>query len=134
MGRRLAREWVFKILFAIDVGENTPQDAIEMVITRPVSEEQKNFVYNHVSGIIKNIDTIDEIITKYSLDWNLERLPGTDKNILRIAIFEMIFCDEIPVSVSINEAVEIAKKYSDDDSYKFINGVLGSIAKETPSN
>ena len=99
-----------KILFAIDVGENTPQDAIEMVITRPVSEEQKNFVYNHVSGIIKNIDTIDEIITKYSLDWNLERLPGTDKNILRIAIFEMIFCDEIPVSVSINEAVEIAKK------------------------
>jgi len=130
LSRKIAREWAFKILFAIDMGGNTMEEATEIVINRPINEEQKKFVFNEVQGVINNMDMIDEIISKYSSDWNLERIAGTDRNILRLAIYEMLFCDDIPVSVSINEAVEIAKKYCEQQSYKFINGLLGSVAKE----
>ena len=109
MSRKNAREWTFKMLFAIDLGGNTIEEAADIVLARPMREEQKGFVLAQINGILKNQDMIDEIISKYSTDWDLERLAATDRNILRIAIYEMMFCEDIPISVSINEAVEIAK-------------------------
>lgn len=130
MSRKNAREWTFKMLFAIDLGGNTIEEAADIVLARPMREEQKKFILAEINGILKNRDMIDEIIGKYSTDWDLERLAVTDRNILRIAIYEMMFCEDIPVSVSINEAVEIAKKYCEQQAYKFINGLLGSVARE----
>jgi len=117
------------MLCAIDTGENTIEEAAEIVMNKPLSEEDTKFLYDEVRGVLKNKKTIDNIIEKYTEGWNINRLPSTDRNILRLAVYEILFCKEIPVSVSINEAVEISKKYCEEQSYKFINGVLGSVVK-----
>lgn len=129
MSRKLAREWAFKILYAIDTGQNTIEEAAEIVISKPLNEDDEKFLYDEVRGTQKYLEEVDKTIEKYSEGWKIERLPSTDRNILRLAVYEMLYCKEIPISVSINEAVELSKKYCDEQSYKFINGVLGSIAK-----
>nr|WP_213974012.1 transcription antitermination factor NusB [Tepidanaerobacter acetatoxydans] len=133
MSRKIAREQAFKILFAIDVGNNTVEEASEIVIEFLKDENQKSFILNEVRGVLKNLSNIDIIINKYSDDWSIDRMAATDRNILRLAVYELIYSQDIPISVSINEAVEIAKKYGDEHSYKFINGLLGSIAENHAS-
>ncbi|GAQ26125.1 MULTISPECIES: transcription antitermination factor NusB [Tepidanaerobacter] len=133
MSRKTAREQAFKILFAIDVGENTIEEAMEIAIPSLNDQGQKKFVLDEVNGVLNNLESIDEIINKYSGDWKVNRMASSDRNILRIAIYEILYRDDIPASVSINEAVEIAKKYSDEKSYKFINGLLGSVVREYES-
>ncbi|WP_422443894.1 transcription antitermination factor NusB [Thermoanaerobacterium sp. DL9XJH110] len=130
MSRKIARENAFKILFAVDLGDNTIEEAAEIAVTRPVDQVQREFMFEEVKGVLANIKMIDSIIESYSVDWKVERIPAVDRNILRLAIYEMLFCEDIPVSVSINEAVEMAKKYGEQQSYKFINGILGTVAKE----
>ncbi|MCF6096689.1 transcription antitermination factor NusB [Thermovorax subterraneus] len=130
MSRKLARELCFKILFAIDAGGNTIDEAFKIAVDKPLNEDAKVFMLNEVNGVLERKEQIDDIIDDYSIDWRLERLNVADRNILRIAIYEMFFCDDIPLSVSINEAVEIAKKYGDKKSPKFINGILGAIARD----
>lgn len=133
MSRKIARERAFKMLFAIDIGENTIEEASEIVINFLKDENQKLFILSEVRGVLDNLSKIDELINKYSDDWTVNRMASTDRNILRLAVYEILNCQDIPVSVSINEAVEIAKKYGDEQSYKFINGLLGSIAKDHSS-
>ncbi|KXG78160.1 hypothetical protein AN618_05520 [Fervidicola ferrireducens] len=130
MSRKLARELCFKILFAIDAGGNTIDEAFKIAVDKPLNEDAKVFILNEVNGVLERKEQIDDIIDDYSIDWRLERLNVADRNILRIAIYEMFFCDDIPLSVSINEAVEIAKKYGDAKSPKFVNGVLGAVARD----
>jgi N utilization substance protein B len=130
LSRKIARENAFKILFAVDLGDNTIEEAAEIAVTRPVDQVQREFMFEEVKGVLANIKMIDSIIESYSVDWKVERIPAVDRNILRLAIYEMLFCEDIPVSVSINEAVEMAKKYGEQQSYKFINGILGTVAKE----
>lgn len=130
MSRRTAREKAFKMLFAIDIGDNTIEEASEIVMYLMKNESHKLFILSVVKGVLENLSKIDELINKYSDDWSVNRMASTDRNILRLAIYEILYCQDIPVSVSINEAVEIAKKYGDEQSYKFINGLLGAIAKD----
>lgn len=80
-----------------------------------------------MEGTIENLEKIDSIIDEYSIDWKLDRLANVDKNILRFSIFEIIFREDIPYEVTINEAVEITKKYSSKESGKFVNGILGKV-------
>lgn len=84
-----------------------------------------------VNGIVEHIDAIDERIASTAENWALERMPIVDRNIIRIATYEIVYCDEIPTGVAINEAVEMAKAFGTDESPKFVNGVLGRIASET---
>ncbi|NLZ54589.1 MAG: transcription antitermination factor NusB [Thermoanaerobacteraceae bacterium] len=130
MSRKIARELAFKILFAIDVGDNTIEEAAEIVIGSLNDEDQKIFIFREVNGVLNNLPNLDKVINKFSEDWTVSRMASTDRNILRLAVYEILYCQDIPVSVSINEAIEIAKKYGDEKSYKFINGLLGSIAKD----
>ncbi|HHW02664.1 MAG TPA: transcription antitermination factor NusB [Thermoanaerobacterales bacterium] len=130
MSRRKARELAFKMLFAIHEGKNTIEEAAEIVLSSSINEQQKDFIFKEVRGTLEHLEVIDKTIQKYLSAWDLERLAGTDRNILRLAIYEMLFCEDIPVSVSINEAVDMAKKYCDEQSYKYINGLLGAVAKE----
>lgn len=130
MSRTIARDRAFKILFAIDIGENTFEEAANLAITSLIDENQREFIQKEVKGVLANIKKINAIINEHSLDWTVGRMAGTDRNILRLAVYEMLFDEDIPISVSINEAVELSKKYCDEQSYKFINGLLGSIAKE----
>ncbi|MDD4569917.1 MAG: transcription antitermination factor NusB [Tepidanaerobacteraceae bacterium] len=130
MSRKIARERAFKMLFAIDIGENTMEEAAEIVISNSNDQSQKSFILEEVKGSLDSILEIDELINKHSNEWTVERMAATDRNILRLSVYEILYRKDIPISVSINEAVEIAKKYCDERSYKFINGLLGAIAKD----
>ena len=124
-----AREKIMVILYQIDfyVKEGMSYD-IDEVIKENLEIDNK-FVRDVVYGVIKNIENIDKIITKYLDNWDLDRLGKTDKAILRLGTYEMLYYDT-PKVVVINEAVELAKKYSDDSVRKIINATLDKIIKE----
>jgi len=88
------------------------------------------FVANIIEGVVNNLNKIDEYIIKYATEWPLDQITTVDRNILRIGIFELIYNDDIPSRVAINEAIEIAKTFGGESSGKFVNGVLGAIYKD----
>ncbi len=98
----------------------------------PSSEEAtlRLFAEGLVRGVLKERDSLDETIRKYAKNWDLRRMAAVDRNILRLAIYEMLYRDDIPPVVSINEAVDIAKKFSTQDSGKFVNGILDKVKAE----
>ncbi len=121
---------MLKALYQYDIGknENLEECLKEMLaLHRIKNEETKNYAFRLLENIKNNFDKINETIKKYSLNWRLERMAVLDRNILRIAIAEMLFMPDIPEKVSINEAVEISKKYSTEDSYSFVNGILHRV-------
>ena len=129
--RRGGRELAFRLLFQCDVG-NMPLEEV-LPIGRDSSEATPDvwrFAEKLARGAWEERADADAVISKYSAGWTLERMPNADRNLLRLAIYEILHCEEIPQSVSINEAVELAKEYSTLDSAKFINGILGSFARE----
>ena len=83
-----------------------------------------------IGGVLGNMEEINQLISRYAENWRLERMSVIDRNILRLAVFELHYQDDVPTSVAINEAVEIAKRFSSDDSGSFINGILDAMAKE----
>lgn len=140
MKRRKAREYVLQFLYACEMNENTKkmcdydllQEEIENFWERNNEQDHhiKTFANQLIEGTIEHIETIDKTIQKYAEKWNLERIIPIDKNILRFSIYEILYRNDIPYQVTINEAVEIAKKYSTKESAAFINGILDRIAKE----
>lgn len=133
--RRVSREMALKILFQVDLVHCNIDEAssytfqIEEVMKYNDPDSIISFTLELVKGVLSQIKEIDPLIKKHASHWSLERMANIDRNILRIAIFEIIFIDNIPKSVSINEAVELAKKYSTESSFGFVNGVLGKIEK-----
>ena len=124
--RHELREAVFKILFQI---ENTELDYKELLELEQEEIANSSYVNNTLTEIIDKLEEIDNIISNNLKDWKLERLSKMDRQILRISAYEILHSD-IPYKVSINEAVELSKKYSEkDESYKFINGVLKGIVE-----
>lgn len=128
MNRRQSREQAFVFLFESTFGF---QNAEEIIEHAGVAREEKlsDFAKNLFKGTLKNQETIDEHIEKNLDGWQKDRLSRTTLSILRLSTYEMIFDKETPASVSINEAVELAKKYSTKKEASYINGVLGSISK-----
>jgi len=129
--RRSGRELAFRLLFQCDVGD-VPLDEV-LAAARELSEatdEVWEFAVELVRGAWQEHAELDAIISRYATGWSLERMANADRNLLRLALYEILYRDDIPQSVSINEAVELAKRYSTADSAKFINGILGSFARE----
>ncbi len=93
------------------------------------SDEVLNYARHLVAGVQKHHAAIDELIARYADRWAIERMPMIDRNVIRIALFELLWADDVPVPVAINEAVELAKAFSTDDSGRFVNGLLGRIAE-----
>ena len=93
------------------------------------SEEAVAYARHLVAGVQEHHADIDELITTYADRWTIERMPVVDRNVVRIALFELLWTDDVPVPVAINEAVELAKAFSTDDSGRFVNGLLGRIAE-----
>lgn len=91
------------------------------------------FASELVKGVAEHAAELDELISGHAKDWTIERMPVIDRNLLRMALFEMLYLDEVPAPVAINEAVELAKIYSTEDSSRFVNGLLGSISAELAS-
>jgi len=129
-GRRLSRELALKVLFPIDLVNANMEESLKYIFeNNKFPEEVKEFSLIIVNGVISNLIEIDKAIKDYTDNWSLERINNIDRNILRIAIYEILYMKDIPKSVSINEAVELAKKYGTNSSYSFVNGVLGRINK-----
>ncbi|WP_404453346.1 transcription antitermination factor NusB [Oceanobacillus kapialis] len=126
MNRHAAREKAFQILFQLDINDNEPKQAIAEFLE---SEENDTFLTLLVEGVASHKTDLDQLISENLENWSLQRIASVEKTIMRIAAFEMKYLEDIPVNVSINEAVELANTYGDDKSGKFINGVLSKLNK-----
>jgi transcription antitermination protein NusB len=130
--RHLGRTIAMQTLFLWDFQGKTAkiEETTKMVLDNFNQYfEDQNFVDHIVNGVISRLPVIDKYIIKYATEWPLEQITIVDRNILRIGVFELIFDDEIPAKVAINEAIEVAKTYGSESSGKFVNGVLGAIYK-----
>ena len=129
MNRRKAREQAFVLIFERSINRDTTR---EIVDAAEESEEIRieEFAEKTASGAEENEEKLDGIIQKYIRGWTMSRLSKVSLSLLRLALYEMLFEPDIPVSVSINEAVSLAKKYGSAEDAPFVNGVLGSAAKE----
>ncbi len=131
--RSKAREIALCILYDIEVSRNQfdPYKLLEEYFTlHPAKKGARPFATQIVEGTLKNIKNIDEIIKKYVRNWQIERMAVIDRNILRMGCFEILYREDIPPKVSINEAVELAKRFGDVDSPRFVNGILDRIYKQ----
>ncbi len=127
--RRKARAIALKALYEIDSAGHKAEEAVERLLADAgLSEENCAFVHELVSGVIKNRQELDQNIKKFATAWPIEQLAVVDRNILRLAIFELLFDNKVPVKVAINEAVELAKSFGGDNSARFVNGVLSSVS------
>lgn len=139
--RRRAREFALQALYAADIRDRfDPNDLNDLwaeqleeeeLTSRPAEDEEADFARRLVEGVRVRRDELDTLIESASLNWRLVRMPVIDRNILRLASYELLDCPDIPASVSINEAVELAKRFGDKDSRSFVNGILDRIAAET---
>ncbi|MCP4718718.1 MAG: transcription antitermination factor NusB [Desulfobacteraceae bacterium] len=128
--RRLSRELALQALFSLDVNKSDPAKGLEEFCAQredELTDMVRPFFLDIVEGVLAAEDDIDGLLNKYSKNWKLSRMPVVDRNIMRIATFELLKRSDIPPSVSINEAVEIGKKFGTRDSGSFINGVLDRI-------
>ncbi len=127
--RRKARELALQALYEIDsVGHEVKGVITHLLADEKLSEENSAFVRELVSGVIQNKEKIDLNIQNFAPAWPIKQIPVVDRNILRLAIFEILLNNKVPVKVAINEAVELAKIFGSDSSPKFVNGVLGSVS------
>ena len=147
--RTRSREFALQILYQMDMSDagitdafddfwkdksdlalNDPEkDAIESEKKDP---EVRQYAEKIVKGVLDHLEKIDPIVERYAENWSMMRMAYVDRNILRLSVFEILFCNDIPVKVAINEAVELAKRYGESDSSKFVNGILDRIAKTEP--
>jgi transcription antitermination protein NusB len=128
--RRKSRELALQLLFQLDVNKDGPEGREPFWRLHPALPDVRSFAERLVDGVLENQAEIDRLIQKHALHWTIGRMSIIDRNILRCAVFELLSLSDIPVSVTINEAIEIAKRFSDEESGKFINGVLDHIVKE----
>ena len=130
--RSVARECALKVLYQIEMTSRTPDKALasfwEQESEHP--EDVRDFAAKLVDGIYAHLDDIDGKLGEYATNWQLNRMAVIDRNVLRMGLYELKYSNDIPPKVAINEAVEIAKKYGDLDSSKFVNGILDKVHKK----
>ena len=132
--RRKSRELALQALYQGDLaGQNDLLDFEDFCVHFQVNKKSIPYAKKLVDGIQEKGEVLNQLISKYAENWRLERMSLIDRNILRLAVYEVHYQDDVPVSVAINEAVEIAKRYSTDDSGPFINGILDAMAKDEAS-
>ncbi|NLY43182.1 MAG: transcription antitermination factor NusB [Clostridiaceae bacterium] len=135
MGRRAAREKAFKLLYQIDIRKGDKDEIVDSFLgENDISPHDKEYVRDVVLGTMSNIEDIDNWIDNNLVGWKRNRISKVNLAILRLAIYEMLKREDIPVSVSINEAIELAKTYDGAEAGAFVNGVLGSISKKLELN
>ncbi|MCI0183142.1 MAG: transcription antitermination factor NusB [Acidibacillus sp.] len=132
MSRHRARERALQTLFQLDINDLDQEQAVQYtqtVLTETLGERSINMKYFRelVSGVLDHITYIDSILNRYSQEWEVSRMPGVDRSILRVALYELLFQEDMPPAVVIDEAVSLCKTYGTERSYKFVNGVLSGI-------
>ena len=130
MSRRLSREFAMQLIYQMEVQKEDREEQLTLAFELSdieFSEKDRTYINNVVPGVFEKIDEIDGIVAQHAKGWKLQRISRIDLAILRLCIFEIKYRDDIPLSVSINEAVELAKKYGAEDSGSFINGILSKV-------
>ena len=134
--RTKSRELALQLLYQVDV-RREDADALfddfwqrEFNLNDEIDDSIKEFSTVLVKGVLENLSAIDSVISSYAENWELKRMAVIDRNVIRMATFELLHLEDIPPKVSINEAVDLAKKYGDIDSGKFVNGILDKINRE----
>jgi len=132
--RRLARELAIQFLYQFDLAGGSVEEAVPLFWTTQegVNDTVRQFAEELIRGCAMHREVIDQRIAKYTEHWELPRMAAVDRNILRLAIYEMVCRNDIPPVVSINEAVDIAKKYSTPESGAFVNGILDKLRADLP--
>lgn len=126
--RRQAREFAIKVLFHMEFNPGVPKETFKLIVENfGVDASIQSFAEELVLGVYENKRKLDDVIRKSSKNWKLERMSRADRSILRLGAFEILFRQDIPPKVSIDEAVELGKRYGTDDSSAFINGILDNI-------
>ena len=132
MGRRASRELAMKLLYQLEIQKDDRElQMLNLFEENELTDKDKEYIKSIIDGVSLNIEFIDKTIEKNAKGWKLNRISKVDLSILRLGTYEINFREDIPFTVSINEAVELAKKYSGDDAGAFINGVLGKVDKIT---
>jgi len=129
--RRKARKRALDVLYEADLRDLPPAQVLTTYLDRIAKPRPDHLDYtvSLVEGVARNLDRIDELIASYAEGWTIDRMPVVDRNLARIAVFELLYVAEIDDPVAISEAVELAKQMSTDDSPRFLNGILGRIAE-----
>ncbi|RAV18653.1 transcription antitermination factor NusB [Paenibacillus contaminans] len=144
MRRRLAREIALQSLYQMQMNDVSSKDAIAMAIFEAENDNEAEletgddkispqYVQELVEGAEDNKETIDELLAEYLKGWKIDRLSKVDREVLRLAAYEMIYRNDVPPKVVVNEAIELAKHFGTEESGKFVNGVLGKMIKELDS-
>ncbi|WP_213013350.1 transcription antitermination factor NusB [Paractinoplanes toevensis] len=129
--RRKARKRALDVLYEADLRDLPPSEVLRTYLERieKPRPDHMDYAVLLVEGVAKNLDRIDELLASYAEGWTLDRMPVVDRNLARIAVYELLYVPEIDDPVAITEAVELAKQMSTDDSPRFLNGILGRIAE-----
>lgn len=146
MSRRLLRQSAFKIIFSFHFNDDDIEEIFKEISEEPnifliqeedehipfneLNEKEKKFFYDLVKGTLENVEKIDDMIKSNLKSWTMDRIAKVDLTILRMAIYELLYSEDVPYSVAINEAIELGKVFGTDDSGSFINGVLGKVQRE----
>ncbi|MCK4565065.1 MAG: transcription antitermination factor NusB [Verrucomicrobia bacterium] len=130
-GRRATREWIIQFLFQLDFNA-TPIDIAlkDFWEGKEPIDREKNYAEEIIKGVVQRKDELDDRLSQYAKRWDSERMGAVDRTVMRVALFEMLYRDDVPPVVSINEAVHFAKDFSSFQSGRFVNGVLDRIRKE----
>jgi transcription antitermination factor NusB len=128
--RTKSRECALQVLYAIDIRKADQQEIAQRYWKdNKVEDNIRKFAQQLIVGTLDKMANIDVLISKYADNWRIERMAVIDRNIIRMATYELLYANDIPPKVAINEAVELAKKFGDDESGRFVNGVLDKINK-----
>ncbi|KIL41105.1 nitrogen utilization protein B [Gordoniibacillus kamchatkensis] len=141
MRRRVAREIAIQSLYQIEMNEVTAKEAVAMAVHEAEHDNEAQlatrgdkvspaYVQELVEGTRRNVAAIDEMLSDYLKGWQMDRLSRVDREVLRLAAYEMVYRDDVPPKVALNEAIELAKHFGTEESGKFVNGVLGKMIKE----
>jgi N utilization substance protein B len=133
--RRISREQALQALFYMDMHRDPEDDPVALFCSCFAQDKPAGpFFHRLVDGVRENRQTIDMVIEQFSSNWKISRMSCVDRNILRIAVFELLYCADIPPKVSINEAIDVGKRFGTEESGAFINGILDSIRLAMEAN
>ncbi|MBI2885544.1 MAG: transcription antitermination factor NusB [Candidatus Omnitrophica bacterium] len=132
--RTRAREYALQILYQVDLTHADPQAALhDFQVRQTVAGDIKEFATRLVQGTLSHLAAIDRLISAHASNWDIGRMAVVDRNILRLGAYELLYTEDVPPKVCLNEAVELAKRFGDEESSKFVNGILDTIHKTRPA-
>jgi transcription antitermination protein NusB len=131
-GRRHARERALQILFQWDIHGNTEQWLDEYWVQHPAASDVREFADRLAQGAMAHAAELDAMIGRHATNWTVDRMPIVDRNILRAALYELLWMPEVPAKVTMNESIELAKQFADEEAGRFINGIMDSILSSDP--